>query len=77
MKFAIITLLLIILTPLIYFYIIYYAATFKLLNFALFRFYINIQIMNNECFDVLNYIRTRSPNEKQILYEYFFESKFY
>lgn len=33
--------------------------------------------MNNESFDVLNYIRTRSPKEKQILYEYFFESRFY
>lgn len=66
-----------ILTHLIYFLKIYYIATFKLLNYALFRFYINIQIMNNECFDVLNYIRTKSPKEKQILYEYFFESMFY
>jgi hypothetical protein len=40
------------------------------------RFYINLQVLNNQYFDGLNYIRSRPIKEKQILFEYFFDSKF-
>ncbi|XP_050440382.1 protein ELYS-like isoform X2 [Adelges cooleyi] len=37
------------------------------------KFYINLQIMNNQCFEALHYIRTRSVEEKPILFRYFFD----
>lgn len=33
--------------------------------------------MNDKCFDALNYIRARSFEEKHILFNYFFNSKFH
>lgn len=42
-----------------------------------FRFYINLQIMNNQCFDTLIYLRARPFKEKQTLFEYFFDRMFY
>lgn len=32
--------------------------------------------MNNQYFDALNYIRSKPLKEKQILFEYFLDSKF-
>lgn len=43
--------------------------------YFVFRFYINVQVMNNCCFEALNYIRERSFKEKQILFEYLFDRK--
>lgn len=37
----------------------------------------NIQIMNNKCFETLCYVRARPTNEKQILFEYFFDRMFH
>ncbi|XP_025408942.1 protein ELYS [Sipha flava] len=37
------------------------------------KFYINLQVLNNQYFDGLNYIRSRPIKEKQILFEYFFD----
>ncbi|KAL5237944.1 hypothetical protein ACI65C_005354 [Semiaphis heraclei] len=37
------------------------------------KFYINLQIMNNQCFDTLIYLRARPLKEQQSLFEYFFD----
>lgn len=42
-----------------------------------FRFYVNLQIMNNQCFDTLAYIRGTPLQEKQTLFEYLFNSMFF
>lgn len=60
------------------YYLLIFDYSFKLLTKLrlIFRFYINLQVLNNQYFDALNYIRSKSIKEKQILFEYFFDSKF-
>ncbi|KAE9543994.1 hypothetical protein AGLY_001683 [Aphis glycines] len=45
----------------------------NLINIEDHKFYINLQIMNNQCFDTLIYLRARPFKEKQTLFEYFFD----
>uniref|UniRef100_A0A2S2P3S5 Protein ELYS n=1 Tax=Schizaphis graminum TaxID=13262 RepID=A0A2S2P3S5_SCHGA len=45
----------------------------NLVNIEDHKFYINLQIMDNQCFDTLIYLRARPFKEKQILFDYFFE----
>ncbi|XP_025191116.1 protein ELYS-like [Melanaphis sacchari] len=45
----------------------------NLININDHKFYINLLIMNNQCFDTLIYLRARPFKEKQTLFEYFFD----
>eukprot|EP00102_Acyrthosiphon_pisum_P024721 XP_016661931.1 PREDICTED: protein ELYS [Acyrthosiphon pisum] len=45
----------------------------NLVNIDDHKFYVNLQIMNNQCFDTLIYLRARPFKEKQTLFEYFFD----
>ncbi|XP_026815806.1 MATH and LRR domain-containing protein PFE0570w-like [Rhopalosiphum maidis] len=45
----------------------------NLVNIEDHKFYINLQIMDNQCFDTLIYLRERPFKEKQTLFDYFFD----
>ncbi|XP_022175974.1 protein ELYS-like isoform X2 [Myzus persicae] len=45
----------------------------SLVNIDDHKFYVNLQIMNNQCFDTLIYLRARPFKEQQTLFEYFFD----
>eukprot|EP00102_Acyrthosiphon_pisum_P024723 XP_016661933.1 PREDICTED: uncharacterized protein LOC100571491 isoform X2 [Acyrthosiphon pisum] len=45
----------------------------KLVNLDDHKFYVNLQIMNNHCFDALCHLNSRKIEEKMILFEYIFD----